>query len=72
MNQSRIIQEQLGPINEPSSVVKSFAAKSGKTEDEVEKLWDKLKDQAEEKGFTGDRLYRYVVGTLKKILKIGD
>lgn len=49
----------------PNAVIKSFAKKSGKTEDEVEKLWDNLKGEYGED-------YARIVGTLKKILKINE
>jgi len=49
----------------PSSVVKSFADKSGKSVAEVEKIWDKLKAEY------GDN-YKAIVGSLKKILKLNE
>lgn len=58
------------PIDEPASVVRSFAAKANKPIDKVEALWNKLKASAEKKGFKGDRMYQYIVGVMKKILKI--
>ena len=58
------------PIDEPASVVKSFAFKSGKKLSSVERLWAKLIKEGEKKGFKDDRLFTFVVGTLKKILKI--
>ena len=58
------------PIDEPASVVKSFAFKSGKPIARVEKLWVKLIKAGEKKGFKDDRLFTYVVGILKHILKI--
>ena len=80
MNQSEQIIEDIAtmtwadggiqPIDEPASVVRSFAFKSGKKLSSVEALWDKLIKQGEERGFKDDRLFQFVVGTLKKILKI--
>ncbi len=58
------------PIDEPASVVKSFAFKSGKPLASVEKLWKKLIKDGEKKGFKDDRLFTYVTGVLKHILKI--
>jgi len=58
------------PIDEPASVVKSFAFKSGKPLARVEKLWKKLIKDGEKKGFKDDRLFTYVTGVLKHILKI--
>ena len=49
----------------PSSVVKSFANKSGKSVQEVEKIWDDLKKEYGED-------YARITGTLKKILKINE
>lgn len=58
------------PIDEPASVVKSFAFKSGKPLASVEKIWNKLIKDGEKKGFKDDRLFTYVTGVLKHILKI--
>lgn len=49
----------------PNNIIKSFSKKSNKTEDEIEKMWDSLKDEY------GDD-YNKIVGTLKKILKINE
>ena len=49
----------------PNAVIQSFAKKSGKSEEEIEKIWDKLKDQYNDN-------YEAIVGTLKKILKINE
>ncbi len=61
----------------PENIVKSFAKKSGKSEDEVKKLEDKFIKQAEEqfkkkKDKFGDKEWEYVTGTLKKALKIKE
>ena len=58
----------------PSNIVKSFAEKTGKTEKEVERLWNIAKD-AVSKEYTdidneSDRYYRLVTGVLKRMLKI--
>ena len=47
----------------PNTMIKNFSNKSGKSEEEVEKIWDKLKKEYPED-------YQRIVGTLKKILKI--
>ena len=49
----------------PNNVIQSFAKKSGKSEEEIEKIWDELKDQYNDN-------YEAIVGTLKKILKINE
>ena len=49
----------------PNAVIQSFVKKSGKSEEEIEKIWDKLKDQYNDN-------YEAIVGTLKKILKINE
>jgi 3-methyladenine DNA glycosylase Tag len=54
----------------PSSLIKSFAEESDKSESEVEKLWNKAKEIAKEQG-KGDN-YSYIVGILKKMLKINE
>lgn len=59
----------------PSSVVKSFADKTGKSEAEVEKLWDKAKKIADEKSDlekNSDSYFAYVTGILKKMLSIKE
>ena len=45
----------------PNAVIQNFAKKSGKSEEEIEKIWDELKDQYNDN-------YEAIVGTLKKIL----
>jgi len=52
----------------PAALVKSFAKKAGKTTKAVEKLWRKAKAQAKKQKRGGD--YNYVVGILKRMLKI--
>ena len=56
--------------DEAANVVKSFAEKSGKTEAEVEKMWDEAKASAEKEGKAED--YAYITGILKKMLKIDE
>lgn len=56
----------------PSSIVKSFAKKSGKSIDEVEALWDKAIDLTTKRGLSSSSssFYAYAVGILKKMLKV--
>lgn len=49
----------------PNSLIKSFSTKSGKSVQEVDKLWNELKDEYGED-------YKKIVGSLKKILKINE
>lgn len=60
----------------PATVIKSFAQKSGKSEKEVETLWDTAK-QATKKQYPdistdSDRFYQITVGILKKMLKLNE
>lgn len=54
----------------PASHIKSLAAKSGKSEDAVEKLWQKAKRLAADEGHGGE--YDYITGILKKMLKLEE
>lgn len=49
----------------PNTLIKSFSKKSGKTEKEVENIWDNLKKEYQDN-------YPAIVGTLKKILGINE
>lgn len=49
----------------PAPLIKSFSKKSGKSEYEVEKIWDDLRNKYGED-------YEKIVGILKKILKINE
>lgn len=48
----------------PANIIKSFSDKSGKSEQEVERLWDKakkiVKDEYPEVGTDSDRYYSLV------------
>lgn len=57
-------------VNETASLVKSFADKSGKSEAEVEKLWNESKKSAEEQDHKED--YDYIVSILKNMLKLNE
>lgn len=52
----------------PGNIVKSFAKKTGKTKEEVEKLWNKAKAIAAKAGRAED--YAYIVSMLKRMLKL--
>lgn len=56
----------------PNSIVKSFASKTEKPVDEVEKLWGKAKEAAKSQGKkeSDPDFFAYVTGTLKKMLKM--
>jgi hypothetical protein len=58
----------------PSNVVKSFAEQTGKSIEEVEKLWNKAKTNAIKQGFKEDdsNFFAYVTGTLKKMLGLNE
>lgn len=60
----------------PNNIVKSFADKSGKSETEVEKLWNKaeeiVKDKYDLTPDDEDKYYSLVTGVLKKMLKLVD
>lgn len=49
----------------PSTMIKNFSKKSGKTEQEVENIWNELKKEYPNN-------YEAIVGTLKKILKLNE
>ena len=49
----------------PNTLIKSYSKKSGKSEAEVEKIWDELKAKYPDN-------YPVIVGTLKKILRINE
>ena len=49
----------------PNNIIKSFANKSSKTENEVEKLWNELKTEYKDD-------YEKITGTLKNMLKIDE
>lgn len=58
----------------PSSIVTSFAEKSGKSVSAVEKLWDEIKSDVKKNypdvSEDSDRFYKLVTGILKKRLKL--
>lgn len=56
----------------PSDVIKSFAKKSGKSEEEVEKLWKEAKAKAEEQGLEDEKMYAYATAILKKMVGLDE
>lgn len=60
----------------PSNVLKGIAKKSGKSEDELEKLWDKAKEAAKEEypdvDEESDQFYKIVTGILKKMAGVNE
>ena len=66
MSKSQEILDELHSMNEPAGMIKSFADKSGKSEEEVEKLFDQAKKIAAEAGQKDN--YAYITGVLKKSL----
>lgn len=57
-------------LKEAVPVVTSFAEKSGKSVEEVEKLWKEAKAAAKEEN--RDQDYAYITGILKKMLKLNE
>ena len=50
----------------PNNVIKSFAERSGKTEEEVEKIWDETKTKAKRKFDSEDKhFWAYVNRTVQ-------
>lgn len=60
----------------PTPVINSFAEKSGKSKDEVERLYNKAKDivkqEYEDVEVDSDQYYQLVIGILKKMLGIEE
>ena len=56
----------------PNNIVSSFAKKSGKSEAEVEAMWDEHKKELEKKGHSGEALYKQIVHILKKRLHLDE
>jgi hypothetical protein len=54
----------------PANTVKSFAEKTGKSVQEVEKLWDKAKTIAADAGEAEN--FAYITGILKKMLGLNE
>jgi hypothetical protein len=65
-------EEFLLRLVETAELVKAFAEKTGKSVQEVESAWDKAKSIAKQQGKKEDEdgFYAYVVGILKRSLKI--
>jgi hypothetical protein len=62
----------LGLLTETNAVVKSLADKSGKSADEVEKMWKKIKQSLIDQGKSEDdeNFFALLTGSLKNALKI--
>ena len=56
----------------PAEVVKSFANKTGKSVQEVEKLWNKAKEIATKEGIPKKGFFAFVTAVLKKMLGIKE
>jgi len=58
----------------PSSIVKSFSKRSGKSAQEVERLWKEAKKKAKEEypNTEKDKYYTIVTGILKKMLNLKE
>lgn len=56
----------------PNNVVKSFADKSGKSEAEVEKLWNQAIGMAKSKGLKDEAMFAMATASLKTMLKIKE
>jgi hypothetical protein len=54
----------------PNNIVKSFAEKTNKSVEYVEKKWDEAKIKSEKEGHKND--YPYIVGILKNLLGINE
>lgn len=56
----------------PNSIVNSFSKRSGKSVEEVEKIWNKIKDSLISQGRkeTDDNFFAILTGSLKKALKL--
>jgi len=54
----------------PTPLIKSLSKRSGKSTKTVERLWSEAKHLAQKQGRSGD--YPYIVGILKKMLKVED
>jgi hypothetical protein len=56
----------------PNQVIKSFAKKSGKSEADVEKLWNQAKGMASEKGLKDDAFFAFATASLKTMCGIKE
>ncbi len=56
----------------PNNVIKSFAKKSGKSEEEVEKLWNQAKGMASKKNLKDDAFFAFATASLKTMLNIKE
>jgi hypothetical protein len=60
----------------PNNIVKSYSKKTGRTVEEIEKLWNKaltLSKKSKSRKKKGKKsIYRYSVGILKKMLSLKE
>jgi len=59
----------------PNNIVMSFADKTGKSEEEVEKIWNKAKILVKKQYDISDedeKFFKLVTGVVKKVLKIKE
>jgi len=54
----------------PNNLIKSFAKRTGKSVTDLEEMWNELSKQAEKEGKSGNDKYQFIVGVMKKNLKI--
>jgi len=66
------LEEMLATINEKAPVIASFAKKSGKSEKDVEDMWNKIKKSLIGQGHkeSDDNFFALLTGSLKNSLKI--
>lgn len=59
-------------LTEKSEIIKSFSFRSGKSEDDIEGMWNKIKDSliSQGKEESDDNFYAILVGSVKKALKL--
>jgi hypothetical protein len=56
----------------PNNIITSFAQKSGRSEADVDHMWNSLKRELTSRGVSGDQLYQMIVGIMKKNLNIQE
>lgn len=61
-------------LTEEASLIKSFAEKTGKTEAEIEQIWDKIKNSLKSQGKDEDdkNFYAILVGAVKNALNLDN
>lgn len=56
----------------PNKVIKSYAKKTGKSEDELEKKWKKAEEITKKKFGSYEDNYGYVMGVFKKMISLKE